>query len=85
MAELFLIWAGSVETELIDKFLRRCETHSQRVSLAPPRTPLKLSLLHSIVFHIALKDGVEIKKEQDIQLNWIKTDRSTNSTNCIKK
>ena len=35
--------------------LRRCETHSQRISLAPPRTPLKLSLLHSIVFHIALR------------------------------
>ena len=38
--------------------LRRCETHSQRVSLAPPRTPLKLSLLHSIVFHIALRQCV---------------------------
>ena len=35
--------------------LRQCETHSQCVSLAPPREPLKLSLLHSIVFHIALR------------------------------
>ena len=34
--------------------LRRCETHSQCVSLAPPRAPLKLSLLHSIVFHMPL-------------------------------
>ena len=24
-----------------------------------------------------LKDGIEIKKEQDIQLDWVKTDRST--------
>ena len=37
--------------------LRRCETHSQCVSLAPPREPLKLSLLYSIVFHIALRGG----------------------------
>ena len=35
--------------------LRQCETHFQCVSLAPPRGPLKLSLLHSIVFHIALR------------------------------
>ena len=32
--------------------LRRCETRSQSLSLAPPKAPLKLSLLHSIVFHI---------------------------------
>ena len=37
--------------------LRQCETHSLCVSLAPPREPLKLSLLHSIVFHIALNIG----------------------------
>ena len=37
--------------------LRRCETHSQRVSLAPPREPLKLALLLSIAFHIALRRG----------------------------
>ena len=36
--------------------LRQCETHSQCVSLASvSREPLKLSLLHSIVFHIALR------------------------------
>ena len=40
---------------LYDVPLRRCETHSQCVSLTPPRAPLKLSLLHSIVFHIGLK------------------------------
>ena len=33
---------------------RRSETYSQCVSLAPPRAPLKLSLLHSIVFHMLL-------------------------------
>ena len=35
--------------------LRRCETYSQCVSLAPPRVPLKLSVLHSIVFHTLLR------------------------------
>ena len=40
--------------------LRQCETHSQCVSLAPPREPSKLSLLHSIVFHIALRSAREI-------------------------
>ena len=35
--------------------LRQCETHSQCVSLALSREPLKLSFLHSIVFHIALR------------------------------
>ena len=40
---------------VISLALRQCETHSQCVSLAPPREPLKLSLLHSIVFHIALR------------------------------
>ena len=39
-----VIWAGSEEIELIDKFLR---------------------------------DGIEIKKGRDIQLDWVKTDRST--------
>ena len=34
--------------------LRACETRSQCVSLAPSRAPLKLSLLHSIVFHMLL-------------------------------
>ena len=34
--------------------LRRCKTYSQCVSLAPPRVPLKLSLLHSTVFHMLL-------------------------------
>ena len=33
----------------------QCETRSQWVSLAPARAPLKLSLFHSIVFHIVLK------------------------------
>ena len=46
--------------------LRRCETHSQCVSLAPPREPLKLSLLHSIVFHIALNSTEPIKKSSFI-------------------
>ena len=32
----------------------QCETHSQCVSLASPREPLKLSLSHSIVCYIAL-------------------------------
>ena len=32
--------------------VRRCETYSQCVSLAPPRAPLRLSLSHSIVFHV---------------------------------
>ena len=41
--------------------LRQCETHSQCVSLAPPREPLNLSLLHSIVFHIALKASIQIQ------------------------
>ena len=36
--------------------LGQCEAHPQCVSLAPPREPLKLSLLHSIVFHIALSN-----------------------------
>ena len=40
-------------TALFD--IRQCETHSQCVSLVPLREPLKLSLLHSIVFHIAIK------------------------------
>ena len=35
--------------------LRWCKTHSQCVSLTLPRAPLKLSLLHSIVFHIILR------------------------------
>ena len=43
-------------------FLRRCETHSQCVSLAPPRAPLKLFLLHSIVFHMLLKCTHGMKK-----------------------
>ena len=34
--------------------LRACETRSQCVFLAPPRAPLKPSLLHSIVFHMLL-------------------------------
>ena len=35
--------------------LRQCETHSPCVSFTPPRAPLKQSLLHFIVFHIALR------------------------------
>ena len=42
---------------VLSLLLRQCETHSQCASLAPPREPLKLSLLHSIVFHIALRGG----------------------------
>ena len=41
-------------TKLGYETLRACETRSQCVSLAPPRRPLKLSLLHSIVFHMLL-------------------------------
>ena len=43
-------------TALAEKNLQliRCETQSQFVSLAPPSAPLKLSLLHSIVFHMLL-------------------------------
>ena len=33
---------------------KACETRSYSVSLAPPRAPLTLSLLHSIVFHMPL-------------------------------
>ena len=35
--------------------LRACETRSQCVCFAPPRAPLKPSLLHSIVFHMLLR------------------------------
>ena len=51
------------------KSLRQCETHSQCVSLAPPREPLKLSLVHSIVFHIALslKIGPKAKSGRSIK------------------
>ena len=34
------------------KTLRACETRSQCVCLTPPRAPLKVSFLHSIVFHM---------------------------------
>ena len=44
-----------IPTAVFHMLLKQCETHSQRVSLAPPRERLKLSLLHSIVFHIALR------------------------------
>ena len=40
---------------VISLALRRYETYSQCVSLAPPRAPLKLSLSHATVFHIALR------------------------------
>ena len=44
--------------------LKRCETHSQFVSLAPLRAPLKLSLLHSIVFQMLLRTSkVTIRDE----------------------
>ena len=43
-----------IPTAVFHMLLRQCETHSQCVSLAPPREPLKLYFLHSIVFHIAL-------------------------------
>ena len=46
---------GQVGREVFYIVLRQCETHSPCVSLVPPREPLKLSLLHSIVFHIALR------------------------------
>ena len=48
---------SGVERPSLLKFLRQCKTLSQCVSLAPPREPLKLSLLHSVVFHIALRRG----------------------------
>ena len=40
--------------------LTRCESHSQCVSLTPPKVPLKLSLLHSIVYHIVLNLKLKI-------------------------
>ena len=45
---------------VISLALRQSETHSQCVSLAPPREPLKLSLLHSVMFHIALSRSVTV-------------------------
>ena len=47
-----------LKIEILD--LRECETHPQCVSLAPPRGPLKLSLLHSIVFQIVLNLKIKI-------------------------
>ena len=47
VAPMWFCWVWSLA-------LRQWETHSQCVSLAPPKEPLKLFLLHSIVFHIAL-------------------------------
>ena len=41
-----------IPTAVFHMLLRRCETHSQCVSLAPPREPLELSLSHSIMFHV---------------------------------
>ena len=45
----------SARERMLGLLLRRCETYSQCVSLAPPRAPLNLSLLHSIVFHMLLR------------------------------
>ena len=58
----FRYWLGpaQVGSEVFHIVLRQYETHSQRVSLAPPREPLKLFLSHSIVFHIALRTLVLI-------------------------
>ena len=42
----------SARERVLSLALRACETRSQCVSLAPPTAPLKLSLLHSTVFHI---------------------------------
>ena len=47
--------------------LRRCETYYQCVFLAPPRAPLKLSLLHSIVFHMLLSMRLNILS---LALSW---------------
>ena len=49
---------GQVGIEVFHIVLRACEIRSQCVSLAPPRAPLKPSLLHSIVFHMLLKVGI---------------------------
>ena len=43
----------SARERMLSLALRRCETLN--VSLAPPRTSLKLSLSHSIVFHMLLR------------------------------
>ena len=46
--------------------LRQCETRSQCVSIASPRAPLKLLLLHSIVFHIASKLSICTPEKKDL-------------------
>ena len=69
MVDFFQIFVVSRNTEILFKLnywlrmytyhtpLRRCETHSQYVSLVPPSAPLKLCLLHSIMFHMLLSGG----------------------------
>ena len=47
---------------------RQCETRSQCVTLAPPSAPLKLSLLHSIMFHIALKKNIDLLLPRNVHL-----------------
>ena len=47
---------GQVGREVFHIILRRCETYFQCVSLVPSRAPLKLSLLHFIVFHMLLTE-----------------------------
>ena len=43
---------GQVGRKVFHIVLRQSETHLYVFSLAPPRAPLKLSLSHSIVFHV---------------------------------
>ena len=52
--------------------LRWCETHTQCVSLTPPRGLLKLSLLHSIVSHIISIPTLHLKTFE--QLFWTTLD-----------
>ena len=40
-------------------FLRACETRSQCVFVTPPKAQLKLSLSHSIMFHIVLNEKID--------------------------
>ena len=43
-----------------DDFVLEYVKHVLSVSLAPPKAPLKLSLLHSIVFHMLLIKTINI-------------------------